>query len=74
MTALNGYHAHVYFEPATRAAASRLRDAILQNFAVEPGGFSDEPVGPHPVAQFNVKFASEAFADIVPWLMLNRDG
>ncbi len=69
-----GYHAHVYFDPATRPAAERLRDTIISRFAVKPGGFSDPPVGPHPVSQFNVMFQTEEFQHIVPWLMLNREG
>jgi aromatic ring-cleaving dioxygenase len=74
MTTAIGYHAHVYFDPATRAVAERLRDVIVSRFAVEPGGFSDEPRGPHPVSQFNVIFRTEAFQSIVPWLMFNREG
>lgn len=74
MTEPTGYHAHVYFDSGTRDAACRLRDAIVERFPVEPGGFSDEPAGPHPISQFNVKFRGEDFQAIVPWLMFNRDG
>jgi len=74
MSEIKGYHAHVYYNAKTKAAASRLREAILAKFKVEPGGFSDEPVGPHPVSQFNVIFETPAFESVVPWLMLNRDG
>src|SRR5688572_7793279 len=54
MTVLKGYHAHVYFDTATRQIAERLRDAIVSNFAVEAGAFCDEPRGPHPIPQFSV--------------------
>jgi aromatic ring-cleaving dioxygenase len=74
MTTATGYHAHVYFDHATRPVAERLRDTIVRRFAVEPGGFSDEPRGPHPISQFNVIFRTEEFQSIVPWLMLNREG
>jgi aromatic ring-cleaving dioxygenase len=74
MTATVGYHAHVYFNSANRSVAERLRDAIVSRFAVEPGAFSDEPRGPHPISQFNVMFQAEAFQHIVPWLMFNREG
>jgi len=74
MTEISGYHAHVYFEPGTRPVAERLRDSIVSRFAVEPGGFSDEPRGPHPISQFNVMFQTAEFQNIVPWLMLNREG
>jgi aromatic ring-cleaving dioxygenase len=74
MTEAIGYHAHVYYDPADRQAAARLRDTIAGRFTVKLGGFSDEPVGPHPVSQFNVIFQPEEFQNIVPWLMLNREG
>ncbi len=74
MTTAIDYHAHVYFDPATRPVAERLQAAIIGKFAVRPGAFSDEPRGPHPVSQFNVMFQLEEFQNIVPWLMFNRDG
>ncbi len=74
MTEVKGYHAHVYYNPDTRPVAERLRDTIIGKFAVEPGAFSDEPRGPHPISQFNVIFRNEEFQNIVPWLMLNREG
>jgi len=74
MTDVVGYHAHVYFDPATRGLAERLRDTIVSRFTVEPGGFSDEPRGPHPISQFNIIFRGEEFQSLVPWLMLNREG
>jgi DOPA 4,5-dioxygenase len=73
MTPVKGYHAHVYFNAATRPAAERLRDALVSNFAVEPGAFADEARGPHPIPQFNMIFEITQFQNIVPWLMLNRD-
>ena len=73
MDTLKGYHAHVYFDVATRATAERLRDTISAQFTVEAGAFADEPRGPHPVPQFNVIFEEPEFARLVPWLMLNRE-
>jgi DOPA 4,5-dioxygenase len=74
VTDVNGYHAHVYFNPATRPVAERLRDTIAGRFTVQLGAFSDDPIGPHPISQFNVIFRADEFQHIVPWLMLNRDG
>ena len=74
MPELKGYHAHVYYDQATRPIAERLHYTILGRFAVKPGAFSDEPIGPHPISQFNVIFETEEFQKIVPWLMLNRAG
>ena len=74
MSENKGYHAHVYYDATTKPIAERLRDTIIRKFAVEPGAFSDEPRGPHPISQFNVIFEAPEFQNIVPWLMLNRDG
>jgi DOPA 4,5-dioxygenase len=72
--AIDGYHAHVYFDPATRARAAALREEIAAALGVEVRALSDEPRGPHPVPQFRFTFANAQFADVVPWLMLNRQG
>ncbi len=74
MTETTGYHVHVYYDATTRPVAERLRSMIIDKFAVKPGGFSDEPRGPHPISQFNVMFQTEEFQHIIPGLMLNREG
>ena len=71
---ISGYHAHVYYEPATRIRAERLRAEIGEHFTARLGSWHDEPVGPHPVAMYQVAFAIDEFSRLVPWLMLNRDG
>jgi aromatic ring-cleaving dioxygenase len=71
---IEGYHAHVYYDAATRPAAERLAESVGGKFTVEIGGFFDEPVGPHPVANLAIVFKSAEFATVVPWLMLNRGG
>jgi aromatic ring-cleaving dioxygenase len=72
--AIRGYHAHIYYDPASRAAAERLREAIGGKFEVVLGRWHDEPVGPHPTSMYQVAFAVEEFPRLVPWLMRNRDG
>ena len=69
-----GFHAHVYYDANTKMQAARLREVMLEKFKVEPGGFSDEPAGPHPISQFSVIFETPEFQTVVPWLMLNREG
>ena len=71
---VQGYHAHVYYDKDSFPAAKKLRETIDAKFPVEVGALRDEPVGPHPVSQFAVIFKAEQFQNIVPWLMLNRDG
>jgi aromatic ring-cleaving dioxygenase len=69
---IRGYHAHIYYAPATRPAAERLRQAIGGAFAVELGRWHDAPVGPHPTSMYQVAFPAAEFARLVPWLMLNH--
>jgi DOPA 4,5-dioxygenase len=72
--AVHGYHAHVYYSASTKPVAERLAQRLSENFDVEIGAFSGERVGPHPIPQFQMIFTNAQFAEVVPWLMLNRDG
>lgn len=74
MEQLTGYHAHIYFEPATRQQAVDLRQEIDCLFDVTVGRVHDCPVGPHSTAMYQVAFQPSVFSELVPWLMLNRHG
>lgn len=71
---ISDFHVHVYYGPDTRASAARIRGALTEHFKAEPGPWRDEPIGPHPHAQYQVKFAPRQFGDVVPWLMLHHEG
>jgi aromatic ring-cleaving dioxygenase len=68
------YHAHIYYDGASRNTAARIHEEIGRSFKVELGRWRDDPVGPHPQPMYQVKFDPDEFARIVPWLMLNRAG
>jgi aromatic ring-cleaving dioxygenase len=70
--AITGYHAHVYYDEASRAEAAALREAVDAQFKVALGRWRDMPVGPHPQAMYQVAFGVEEFPRLVPWFMLNR--
>ena len=69
-----GFHAHIYYNAETKPAAAKLRDVLAEKFNVEIGSLSDEPRGPHPISQFVAIFETPEFQNVVPWLMLNRNG
>jgi DOPA 4,5-dioxygenase len=71
---IDGYHAHVYYDAGTRPRAERLRQEIAATLGVEVRELSDEPRGPHPVPQFRFTFTAAQFDNVVPWLMLHREG
>ena len=71
---IDGYHAHVYYDTETRPRAERLRETIAATLGVEVRELSDEPRGPHLVPQFRFTFTTAQFGNVVPWLMLNREG
>jgi DOPA 4,5-dioxygenase len=54
--------------------AERLRSGIGSRFQARLGNWHDEPVGPHPIAMYQVAFEDAEFAALVSWLMLNREG
>jgi len=73
--AITGWHAHVYFDGASREAAARLREGIAAAFPEAVlGRWHEVPVGPHPQAMYQVAFAPELFPALVPFIALNRDG
>lgn len=69
---IEGYHAHIYYDGATRGVAERLRQAIGDRFTVRLGRWHDAPVGPHPMSMYQVAFAVDELPRLLPWLMLNR--
>ena len=48
MSAIKEYHAHVYYDAATRPQAEQLCQAAGRTFGVKVGRMHDNPVGPHP--------------------------
>ena len=74
--AITGWHAHVYYDPATtRATAEALRTAIAARFpAAVLGRWHDRPVGPHPGAMYQVAFAPDLLPGLLAFLVLHRAG
>jgi DOPA 4,5-dioxygenase len=72
--AIESWHAHVYFDAASRDAAWALRETIMTQFEgrMEMGRFHERPVGPHPCWSYQIAFKPDRFTEIVSWLAMNR--
>ncbi len=69
---IEDYHAHVYFDAASREAAWALRELIEADLDIQMGRFHEKNVGPHPRWSYQVLFGPDQLDSVVPWLMLNR--
>ena len=68
------WHAHIYFDAASRDAAWAFREVVAARFAgaIEMGRFHEREVGPHPRWSYQIAFAPAQFSDVVGWLALNH--
>ncbi|HTJ06195.1 MAG TPA: DOPA 4,5-dioxygenase family protein [Caldimonas sp.] len=71
---ITGWHAHAYFDAASRDAAWALRETVQSALAghVQIGRFHEKPVGPHPMWSFQIAFDADEFTAVVGWLALNH--
>jgi aromatic ring-cleaving dioxygenase len=74
MSTIAGYHAHVYFDTASRERAQELCTQAGRAFGLTVGRMHDKPVGPHPRGSCQLAFGPELFAQVIPWLIVNRRG
>lgn len=71
---IDSWHAHVYFDAASRDAAWAFREVISAQFGgrIEMGRFHERPVGPHPRWSYQIAFAPAEFSEVIGWLALNH--
>ncbi|KAK5704331.1 hypothetical protein LTR97_003349 [Elasticomyces elasticus] len=72
-----GFDIHIYFlqtDESEVAFATALHERIRREFPeLRVYRVWDRPVGPHPVAMFEVNvFTPEQFGAFIPWLVINR--
>jgi DOPA 4,5-dioxygenase len=73
VSSIENYHAHVYYDAASRPDAVALRQEMEALFADAVfGRWHDRPVGPHPDWSFQIAFNADLFQPIVSYLALNR--
>jgi aromatic ring-cleaving dioxygenase len=73
-SAIESWHAHVYFDASTRDAAWALRETIEAELAgrMQMGRFHEKPVGPHPMWSYQLGIAAGDFPYVMGWLALNH--
>lgn len=71
---IQSWHAHVYFDSATRDSAWAFREQIEARWRgkLQMGRFHERPVGPHPMWSYQMAFAHEQFGELIGWLTLNH--
>lgn len=72
------YHAHIYYEAATRvraaAANQYLREAMASGGTPRllfVGSLRDGKAGPHPIPQFEIHFTRDALEDVRSFIEVN---
>jgi aromatic ring-cleaving dioxygenase len=71
-----GYHAHLYFPTADSVEGAAVQQQVRDRFgdAVMVGRFHAVPVGPHPIAMFQIAFPPVQLEPMVAWLIEHRAG
>ena len=73
-SAIQNFHAHIYFDVPDLARAQALATAARDRFGVRVGHFHERPVGPHPRGSCQLTVGPEQWGDFSQWITLNRDG
>lgn len=68
------WHAHVYFDAATRQTAWTLRETIEATLAgrIAMGRFHEKPVDPHPMWSYQLGVSVADFPQVLAWLTLHH--
>jgi DOPA 4,5-dioxygenase len=74
VSAIAEYHAHVYYDAATREQADALCKSAGETLGLKVGRMHDNPVGPHPRGSCQLTIKPEQFAQALPWLVTHRHG
>lgn len=71
---IRGWHIHVYYDAQSMPRARQLCERAAAQFPLSVGHMHQRPVGPHPDWSCQLSIGPELFGEVLPWLLLNRDG
>jgi DOPA 4,5-dioxygenase len=74
VTAIFGYHAHIYFDADSVIQATELCERARDEMGTTMGRIHQRPVGPHTQWSCLLTFPADRIAQLLPWLILNRKG
>lgn len=74
ISVIHSYHAHVYFDAQNVEQARELCLQAAEKYGVVMGRVHEKNVGPHPMWSCQLAATNEQFAELLPWLALNRKG
>lgn len=62
------FHAHIYYDAGERPAAAALREQLTADaqHVLFAGRLADQPVGPHPIPQFEIHFLASSLPALLP--------
>ena len=69
---MQGYHAHIYFDPDQLALAEAFSREAQARFGFAVGHFHQRPVGPHPRGSCQLTIPADRFGAFAEWAALNR--
>ena len=69
---ISEYHAHLYYKLENLEEAKKLSQTIGEKFNLAIGKVHEKPVGPHKSWSCQVSVPPDRFAELIPWLALNR--
>lgn len=70
--AIEGFHAHIYFDETELAQAQGFARKARENFGVPVGHFHTKPVGPHPRGSCQLTLRTDDLGPFALWAMENR--
>lgn len=71
---ISAYHAHVYFDSDSLKQAEEFCEQARYTLGVAMGRVHQKRVGPHPEWSCQLSFSAEQIGEVLPWLILNRNG
>ncbi len=74
MTVREDFHAHVYFDDASRSTIELVQNGLRQRFndRIRVSTLREKPIGPHPLPMFEVIIPQEEYDAVRQWLAKNR--